>query len=86
MSSGKIFSPASLTMVNRNDRLAFIKKHIAIKGWRFIANLPLLIYRCIPYVRRNDLLANRAAFRQLFSMPFVFYNDDRCILFKNIKL
>ena len=85
MSSGKISSPANQIKVNPTDRLVFIKNLDGPKEWRFIADLPFLIYGRIRYARRDDLFANCPLFRQLCSMSFVFYNDDSRILFKNIK-
>ena len=85
MSSGKISSPANQIKVNPTDRLGVIKDIEKPKGWRFIADLPLLIYCRIRYARRDDLFANCPLFRQLCSMSFVFYNDDSHVLFKNIK-
>lgn len=53
MSSGKISSPANQIKVNRTDRLGVIKDIEKPKGWRFIADLLLLIYRRIRYARRD---------------------------------
>ena len=85
MSSGKISSPANQIKVNRTDRLVFIKNLDGPKEWRFIADLPFLIYCRIRYARRDDLFANCPVFRQLVSMPVVFYKDVSRVSFKNIK-
>ena len=85
MSSGKISSPANQIKVNPTDRLVFIKNLDGPKEWRFIADLPFLIYCRIRYARRDDLFANCPVFRQLFSMPVVFYKDVSRVSFKNIK-
>ena len=85
MSSGKISSPANQIKVNPTDRLVFIKNLDKPKGWRFIADLLLLIYHRIRYARRDNLFTNCPVFRQLFSMPVVFYKDVSRVSFKNIK-